>query len=155
MTNRQSLSTFLAAEMRFWFISLAVMMLAGAGLAVAPWVERTYFPVLADVRLVDAIAGPATLTFRLAGRKLRDCFRERTDWLAGDPALGGGAPLRSTSPHLPVPLPPGDFVTGEWSLSMPHGVALIYGRVRYDCGWPWTTIQIIGPYTTPGGGGPR
>lgn len=117
--------------------------------SVGPGIEGKFMPVLADYRL-DAIRplANAGFSFRPTFVKKRDCTYFGVTWFAQDETgnltriqLG-----RQSQPGPPITGPIGRRVGERVSLYPPQGTLSIFGLNHHECGTPWQTRTMVGPF---------
>lgn len=116
---------------------------------IGPGVEGKFFPVIADYRLENLRAvSNGGYSFRASFTKKRDCTYFGVTWFAQDPSgnltriqLG-----RSNQPGPPITGPTGQRLGDRVTLYPPAGTVSIFGLNHHECGTPWQTRTMVGPY---------
>lgn len=114
-----------------------------------PGVEGQFFPVITDYRLenIRAVSGNG-FSFRGAFVKRRDCTYFGVTWFAQD-AAGNLTRIqlgRQSQPGPPITGPTGQRIGDRVTLFPPEGTISIFGLNHHQCGTPWQTRTMVGPF---------
>lgn len=114
-----------------------------------PGVEGSFFPVLSDYELknVRHVQNDG-FSFRPSFTKTRDCTYFGVTWFAQDEAgnltriqLG-----RNSNPGPPITGPTGLRIGERQTLYPPEGTTSIFALNHHECGTPWQTRTMVGPF---------
>lgn len=114
-----------------------------------PGIEGKFFPVITDYQLMNirAVSGDG-FSFRGAFTKKRDCTYYGVTWFAQDQAgnltriqLG-----RQSEAGPPITGPVGQRIGDRVTLYPPDGTVSIFGLNHHQCGTPWQTRTMVGPF---------
>ena len=111
-----------------------------------PKIERAYFPVVKDAGIVTVErAAPDQFALKIAFTKDRACEFTTLSWYVGHPEQAFSATEVAFSAHGTRPL--GRNIAGRWLVTIPDGTDWTFGIVRHECGLPWTSESVIGPFS--------
>lgn len=124
------------------FIVLGYIILVSFG----PRIETSYFPVVMDAEVMaQQVAGPDEYRLRIAFTKVRACEYRGLQWFAGHPDESfESATLRIDEETGTRPV--GRNLSQWWIVALPPGTVWQFGVVEHECGFPWTTRTILGPF---------
>lgn len=113
-----------------------------------PGIEGKFFPVIANYELTNIRAvSNGGFSFRPTFIKKRDCTYFGVTWFAQDEAGN------LTRLHLgrmdagpPETGPTGGRVGDRVALYPPDGTVAVFGLNHHECGTPWQTRTLVGPY---------
>lgn len=117
--------------------------------AIGPGIEGKFFPVIANYKLENlrAVANGG-YSFRPSFTKKRDCTYFGVTWFAQD-ASGNLTRIqlgRQSQPGPPITGPTGLRVGDRVTLYPPEGTVSIFGLNHHECGTPWQTRTMVGPF---------
>lgn len=115
--------------------------------AVAPGLETKWYPIVTNEKLIDQrfdTDGTTTL-FTYSFDKRRKCAVKEVRWYLQDGDVIAPVNIFSKLPVFSRPI--SNNLTVTWSLAGGSKLPGTYFlSVDYDCGLPWVTHQIIGPF---------
>lgn len=113
-----------------------------------PGLEGRFFPVIINYQLqnVRAVAEDG-FSFRPIFTKVRDCTYFGVTWFAQD-TEGNLTRLQLGRMEAGPPMtgPTGGRVGDRVALYPPAGTVAIFGLNHHDCGAPWQTRTLVGPF---------
>ncbi len=139
------LTRWASREVRFLAASAGLLVAGWAFLTIGPAVEEKYFPIMAGVvEEHHSLEADGWQGFQFRFHKLRDCRSLSSDWFYVDPnGRIGIADFRAAQySHHPV----GEGLSPDLEIRMPKTAKQFYGIVTYDCGWPWFSHLMLGPF---------
>ena len=112
---------------------------------IGPYVERLYFPVLTDFKVVTVKPLDNKIAFRFSYVKQRDCRLMSVSWFRNDGIIFGPAYV-STAGDGPLAVrTPGPQISVWWQIADPILAGEYQAVFTYDCGLPWVTQTSLGP----------
>lgn len=114
-----------------------------------PAVEGRFSPVITNYELhnVRSVQNGAGFSFQPTFEKTRDCTYYGVTWFAQDE---NGRLMRVQLGRVnagpPVTGPTGDRLGDRVTLFPPEGSVAIFGINHHECGLPWQTRTIVGPF---------
>lgn len=118
-----------------------------------PGIEGKFFPVITRYELTNVRAvGDGGFSFRPAFTKARDCTYFGVTWFAQDD-LGNltRVQLGRVDAGPPETGPIGNRVGNRVVLYPPEGTVSIFALNHHECGTPWQTRTLVGPFPMVGG----
>lgn len=116
---------------------------------IGPGIEGKFFPVITNYKLENMRAVQnGGFSFRASFTKKRDCTYYGVTWFAQD-AKGNLTRIqlaRSDSPGPPITGPTGQRLGDRVTLYPPAGSLFIFGLNHHECGTPWQTRTMVGPF---------
>lgn len=119
-------------------------------ITVGPGLDGWANPVISDYRIegVRSLQNGAGFSFRASFVKRRDCTYYGVTWFGMDNAGNlTRIQLGRSDAGPPLTGPTGKRMGDRLTLYPPHGTTSIFGLNQHDCGWPWQTRTIVGPFT--------
>lgn len=116
---------------------------------VGPGIEGRFYPVITDYRLENIrTVQNGGFSFRPTFIKKRDCTYYGVTWFAEDDA---GALVRiqlgrQAQPGPPLTGPTGARLGDRVTLYPPEGTVSVFGLNHHECGTPWQTRTMVGPF---------
>ena len=135
----------------FTVVALCIVLGYIALISFGPRYESSYFPVLVDAEvLTQKGIAPDVYRLRVAFAKVRSCEYRDLQWYAGHP---DGA-FESAEVEIERPAgtrPIGRNLSQWWTVSLPPHTEWHFGVVEHECGLPWTSRTLIGPFRVRSG----
>lgn len=144
---------------------LAYAVIAGVAWAALLILETRLWPVLTDVQPLQITRDTDDdILFRFKFDKQRNCRLVGLDWYAGTPLSDPASTLWRPAPaFIPAGADSpsdltyrsrsvGEHVSGVIEIRLPANSRehrQFYGILRYGCGFPWVTVQLLGPFAAP------
>ena len=112
---------------------------------IGPWID-SFFPVVSDAHLIAVVpAEDGTITFRYTFMKHRDCQLVQPTWFYQDGDVIGQADITRAgfTPSRPVGL----NASVWWKIGAGEKIpGTFFVENTYNCRWPWTSINRLGPF---------
>lgn len=122
--------------------------------SVGPGIEGRFFPVITDYHLENIrTVQNGGFSFRATFTKKRDCTYFGVTWFAQDDkgALTRIQLVRQQQPGPPITGPTGKRVGERITMYPPAGTVQIFGLNHHECGTPWQTRTMVGPFAVTNG----
>lgn len=119
-----------------------------------PGLEGRFFPVITNYQLENIrLINGGGFSFRPSFVKARDCTYFGVTWFAEDDTgdltriqLG-----KQSDPSPPITGPVGQRTGERQTLFPPEGTVSIWALNHHQCGTPWQTRTMVGPFVVEGG----
>lgn len=114
-----------------------------------PMIEGRFFPVIKNYELhnIRAVQNGEGFSFSPTFDKTRDCTYYGVTWFAQGESGGlGRIQLGRVNSGPPTTGPTGVRIGDRVTLYPPPGTISIFGVNHHECGMPWQTRTIVGPF---------
>lgn len=148
-----------AIRLGLWQALANALRVLGAGLVAfaaylalvifGPGVEGWAAPVITNYQLHDVRRiSNGGFSFRPTFTKTRDCTYYGVSWFAQD-KRGNLTRVQIVrgEPSPPTTGPTGERTGDRMTLYPPNGTTAIFGLNHHDCGMPWQTRTMVGPFS--------
>lgn len=118
-----------------------------------PVIEGRIDPVIKNYKLENLrTLQNGGFSFRPTFEKPRNCTYLGVSWFAQDAAgVISRIQLGRNDPGPPVTGPTGKRLGDRVALYPPEGTVQIWGFNQHECGWPWQTKTLVGPFLVTNG----
>jgi hypothetical protein len=120
------------------------------GYSIGPRIDQWLFPVINDMQLVGRAVSPdGALTFQMTYVKKRNCMLIGTVFVGVEPdGVRSYAMVLGADGALPTfaTRPVGRNLSRPYQLFLTTTAEALELHLSYDCGLPWPTRQVVGPY---------